>query len=283
MLRIFRLRRKGKSAPVQITLGFLGSGKMASALARGVVAKGAFNAADLIVSDVVAGVADALGKATGARVAKSNGELLGACDAVVLCVKPADALQALREAGSMLREKLVISIVAGVSTKSLESAAGDGARIVRVMPNTPALVGEGAAAYALGSTATDADCEVVERIFRSVGLIVRVKEQLLDAVTGLSGSGPAYVFTVIEALADGGVLMGLPRDLALQLAAQTVAGAATMVRETHQHPATLRDQVTSPGGTTIAGLEALEKAGLRAALIAAVRAATERSGELGAK
>jgi pyrroline-5-carboxylate reductase len=148
------------------------------------------------------------------------------------------------------------------------------------MPNTPALVGEGASAYALGGTATEDDAKLVEKILSGVGLAVRVKESLLDAVTGLSGSGPAHVFTVIEALADGGVLMGLPRDLALKLAAQTVIGAAKMVRETGEHPAVLRDQVASPGGTTIAAIEALEDGGLRSALISAVRAATERSREL---
>jgi pyrroline-5-carboxylate reductase len=264
-------------------LGFLGSGKMASALARGVVASGAFAPADVIVSDVVSAAAEALAKATGAGIARTNAELAAGADHIVLCVKPHDAVNALTDLGPALQGKLIISIVAGLSTKVLEDAAGKGARVIRVMPNTPALVGQGAAAYALGTAATDADAEVVEKLFRSVGLIVRVKEALLDAVTGLSGSGPAYVFTVIEALADGGVLMGLPRDLAIQLAAQTVVGAATMVRETGEHPATLRDQVTSPGGTTIAGLEALEKAGLRSALISAVRVATERSRQLGAK
>jgi len=264
-------------------LAFLGSGKMASALARGVVSSGAFAPGDVIVTDVVRTAAEALAKATGATIAVTNAELAARADHIVLCVKPQDAVSALRELGSAIHGKLIISIVAGLSTTVLEEAAGHGARIVRVMPNTPALVAQGAAAYALGSVATDADAEVVEQLFRSVGLIVRVKEPLLDAVTGLSGSGPAYVFTVIEALADGGVLMGLPRDLALQLAAQTVLGAATMVRETQQHPATLRDQVTSPGGTTIAGLEALEKAGLRSALISGVRAATERSRQLGSK
>jgi pyrroline-5-carboxylate reductase len=266
-----------------MSLGFLGSGKMASALARGVVAGGAFTAGEVVVSDVVGATAEALAKATGGRVARSNAELAAACETIVLCVKPADAVSALREIGAKIDGRLVISIVAGLSTAALEQAAGAGARIIRVMPNTPALVGEGAAAYALGSRATEEDAAVVEKLFSAVGVIVRVKESLLDAVTGLSGSGPAYVFTVIEALADGGVLMGLPRELALQLAAQTVAGAARMVRETGLHPATLRDQVTSPGGTTIAGLEALEKAGFRAALISAVRAATERSRELGAK
>jgi pyrroline-5-carboxylate reductase len=237
----------------------------------------------LFVADVVTAAAEALAKATGAVVAQTNTQLTSASDTIVLCVKPGDAVEALRAVQSALKGKLVVSIVAGLGTKAVEAAAGPGGRVIRVMPNTPALVGEGAAAYALGSAATDQDAELVEKLFGSVGLIVRVKEPLLDAVTGLSGSGPAYVFTVIEALADGAVLMGIPRDVALQLAVQTVAGAAAMVRETKEHPATLRDQVTSPGGTTIAGLEALEKGGLRSALIAAVRAATERSRELGAK
>jgi pyrroline-5-carboxylate reductase len=163
----------------------------------------------------------------------------------------------------------------------LQKAGGEKTRIVRVMPNTPALIHKGAAAYALGHSATDADAEMVEKIFAAVGKVFRVKEEMLDVVTGLSGSGPAYIYVVVEALADAGVLMGLPRELALQLSAQTVAGAAEMVLETGLHPAQLKDQVTSPGGTTIAGLEALEAAGLRSAFLSAVRAATQRSRELG--
>jgi pyrroline-5-carboxylate reductase len=261
-------------------LGFLGAGKMASALVRGVISSGAMKPADIMISDLYAAAAEKLSKATGAAIAPTNAALVEKADAVVLCVKPNDALDALREVSAKLKGKLVISIVAGLDAKSLESAASSGARVIRVMPNTPALVGQGAAAYSLGSTATEDDAILVEKILGGVGLAVRVKESLLDAVTGLSGSGPAYVFTVIEALADGGVLMGLPRDLALKLAVQTVVGAATMVRDTGEHPAVLRDQVASPGGTTIAGLEELESAGLRSALISAVRAATERSRQL---
>jgi pyrroline-5-carboxylate reductase len=165
----------------------------------------------------------------------------------------------------------------------LQEAAGESVRIVRVMPNTPALVGKGAAAYALGATATAADSTLTEKVLGGVGEVVRVKEELLDVVTGLSGSGPAYVYLVIEALSDAGVLMGLPRDLSLKLAAQTVAGSAEMVLQTGKHPAALRDEVTSPGGTTIAGLEALEAGAVRSAFLSAVRAATERARELGAK
>jgi pyrroline-5-carboxylate reductase len=261
-------------------LGFLGSGKMASALAGGVINSGGVKASDVVVSDVFAPAAEKLAKATGAIVAATNSELAEKADAIVLCVKPSDALEAVRGISPKLKGKLVISIVAALDAKSLESAAGPGVRVVRVMPNTPALVGEGASAYSLGSTATEDDARLVEKILSGVGLAVRVKESLLDAVTGLSGSGPAYVFTVIEALADGGVLMGLPRELALKLATQTVIGAARMVRETGEHPGVLRDQVASPGGTTIAAIEALEDGGLRSALISAVRAATERSREL---
>jgi pyrroline-5-carboxylate reductase len=261
-------------------LGFLGAGKMASALVRGVISSGVVKASEVVISDVHAATADKLSKAAGVAVAGTNGALVEKVDALLLCVKPNDALDALREVSAKLKGKLVISIVAGLDSQALESAAGAGVRVVRVMPNTPALVGQGAAAYSMGSSATEGDAVLVEKILRGVGLAVRVKESLLDAVTGLSGSGPAYVFTVIEALADGGVLMGLPRDLALKLAAQTVVGAATMVRDTGDHPALLRDQVTSPGGTTIAGLEELESGGLRSALISAVRAATERSRQL---
>ena len=264
-----------------MTLGFLGSGKMASALARGVVGSGVFAAADVLVADVLVAAAAKLAEVTGARAVAGNRELVEQSDAIVLCVKPLDAVAVLQALGEALDGKLVISIVAGLSTESLQKAATPETRIVRVMPNTPALVHEGAAGYALGASANVGDADVVEKIFGAVGIVVRVREELLDVVTGLSGSGPAFVYLVIEALADGGVLMGLPRDLSLRLAAQTVAGAAKMVRDSDEHPAALRDQVTSPGGTTIAGIEALEANGMRAALIAAVRAATERSREMG--
>lgn len=262
-------------------LGFLGSGKMASALARGVVQSGAFSGDKIIVSDVHKSAATKLAKAVGGHVAASNRELAESCDALLLCVKPADSLNALRGACVPAAGKLIISIVAGLPLHRLEEVTVGAERVVRVMPNTPALIGHGAAAYALGRSATEDDAVLTEKIFGAVGIIVRVKEELLDVVTGLSGSGPAFVYTVIEALADGGVLMGLPRELALKLATQTVFGAAAMVRDTQEHPAVLRDHVTSPGGTTIAGIEALEQHGLRAALMSAVRAATDRSFELG--
>jgi pyrroline-5-carboxylate reductase len=264
-----------------MTLGFIGCGKMASALVGGIVQSGAFPASDIVVSDYLAEAADALASQTGVRALGSNHEVVSASGAIVLCVKPADALRVVETLGAVLDGRLLISIVAGLSIASLQEAAHLGCRIIRVMPNTPALVHKGAAAYALGGTAKPGDAELTEKLFRAVGQIHQVAEKLLDAVTGLSGSGPAYTYLAIEALADGGVLMGLPRALALQLAAQTVAGAAEMVLQSSDHPAALRDAVTSPGGTTAAGLEALEKHAVRGAFIAAVRAATERSRELG--
>jgi len=262
-------------------LGFLGCGKMATALVGGVVHAGVCRASSIFVNDRISAVAEGLAQKTGVKAVADGAKFAGLVNVVVLCVKPADALAALRDLGDALAGKLVISIVAGLSLARLEEAAGSKVRVVRVMPNTPALIHQGAAAFATGSTATDADAALVSKIFSAVGRAVQVKESLLDAVTGLSGSGPAYVYLVIEALADGGVLMGLPRDLALQLAAQTVAGAAGMVLQTGQHPAALKDQVTSPGGTTIAGLEELEGAAVRSAFLSAVRAATERSRQLG--
>jgi pyrroline-5-carboxylate reductase len=176
---------------------------------------------------------------------------------------------------------LLISIAAGVPTAKLEAALPGNARVIRVMPNTPALVGESASGFALGKSATRADGELALRLFSAVGVAFQLKESLLDAVTGLSGSGPAYVYQFIEALSDGGVAAGLPRDVATKLAAQTVLGAAKMVLETGQHPGALKDMVTSPGGTTIEGLHELEKGKLRGTVMSAVRAATEKSKKLG--
>jgi len=266
---------------IDMTFGFIGCGKMASALVKGAVQSGAISPSGIVASDHVRAAADQLAAETGIRIVRENLEVCAGSDAVVLCVKPGDSLGVLREASAALAGKLVISIVAGVTISALQAAAGDAARIIRVMPNTPALVHKGATAFALGRGATEEDAAAAEKLFGSVGTVCRVKEELLDVVTGLSGSGPAYVYLMIEALADGGVLMGLPRDLALQLAAQTVAGSAEMVLQTRQHPAVLRDMVTSPGGTTIAGIEALEAKGMRSALLSAVRAATERARDLG--
>ena len=264
-----------------MNIAFIGSGRMASALVEGILHAKVALPGEILLTDRLQAAAEELARKTGATARAGNAAVAAGADTLVICVKPGDVAAALREAGD-LSGKLVISIAAGVRLRRLCEWARPGARVVRVMPNTPALIGKGAAAYAPAEGVTEEDLAITERIFGAVGIVVRVKEELLDAVTGLSGSGPAFVYTVIEALADGGVLMGLPREIAAQLAAQTVLGAAAMVLQTGGHPAQLRDQVTSPGGTTIAGLEALEEAGLRAALIGAVRAATERSGELGA-
>jgi pyrroline-5-carboxylate reductase len=263
-------------------LGFIGSGKMATALVQGAVSSRAFAREEILVCDAVPGVAEKLAVAAEVSAVVTNEQLAQGVGALVLCVKPVDALEALRALRPNIAGKLVVSIVAGLPVAALQEAAGSEARVVRVMPNTPALIHRGAAAYALGRTATPDDAALTEKLFGAVGLIVRVKEELLDVVTGLSGSGPAYVYLVIEALSDAGVLMGLPRDLSLKLAAQTVTGAAEMVLETGRHPAALRDEVTSPGGTTIAGIEALEAGAVRSAFFQAVRAATERARELGA-
>ena len=264
-------------------LGFLGSGKMATALAGGVLKAGAFPPEEIAVTDCAPAAAKALAEKFQLRSVATNAELVSWADTIILCVKPGDALPALRALRNELGGKLLISIAAGLTLASLQESAGPGVRVIRVMPNTPALIHKGAAAHALGKTARNADGEPAEKIFSAVGNVFRVKEELLDAVTGLSGSGPAYVYIIVEALSDAGVLMGLPRDLSLQLAARTVAGAGEMVLQTGLHPAVLKDMVTSPGGTTIAGIEALERAGIRSALLGAVRAATLRAREMNAE
>lgn len=267
-----------------LRLGLIGCGKMGGALLHGIEKSMGKSGLAIALSDVVPAAVVALQKAIGGKAMSGTAEeVAGAADVVILAVKPGE-MRALCTALSRVKgSRLFLSIAAGLPLADLENWLGGKQRVIRAMPNTPALVGQGAAAFSRGSRASEEDAALAGKILGSVGLAEEVPEKLLDAVTGLSGSGPAYVYTVIEALADGGVLMGLPRSAALQLAAQTVAGAAKMVLETGRHPAALRDEVTSPGGTTIAGLEQLEAHGLRKALLKAVRAASERSKELGGR
>ena len=265
-------------------LGLIGCGKMGGALLEGVIKAKLVKASQVAVCDVHGPSAAALQKKhPGLKVLAGGVEVIKASDTVILAVKPKDMETLLRSAAENAGKKtegvLFLSIAAGITLSHLQSWLEGVPRIIRVMPNTPAQIGLGYSAFARATGVADA--EVARRILGAVGLVDEVDEKLLDAITGLSGSGPAYVFTVIESLADAGVLMGLGRDAALRAAAQTVAGAAQMVIQTGELPAKLRDAVTSPGGTTIAGLEQLEAHGLRNALIQAVRKATERSRELG--
>jgi pyrroline-5-carboxylate reductase len=255
---------------------------MARALAGGFVRAGLVTPERCVASDAAPAALEQFAAAVpGATTVAQNALVVRDALAVFLAVKPQTMPALLAELQGQWTDKhLVISIAAGVTLATLEKGLAP-ARLVRVMPNTPCLVGQSASAFALGPRATDDDAGLVEKLLSSVGRSFRVPEKLLDAVTGLSGSGPAYIYLVIEALSDGGVLMGLPRDVATALAAQTVLGAATMVLSTGEHPRILADRVTSPGGTTIAGLKALEAGGLRATLIQAVEAATHRATELG--
>ncbi len=260
--------------------GFIGAGKMATALVQGMIRGGVAEPAAIAAYDPVASCTKSLG-ALGVKVLGSNLDVAASSDVLVLAVKPQAIPGVLSELQPVVGvSHLVISIAAGVPMATLAAGLGPEPRLARVMPNTPALVGEGAAGFSLGATATVDDEALVRRCFGAVGRAFRVPEALLDAVTGLSGSGPAFVYLVIEAMSDGGVRAGLPREVATVLAAQTVLGAAKMVLETGLHPGVLKDQVTSPGGTTIAGLHALERGGARAAFLDAVDAAVRRSGEL---
>jgi len=265
-----------------LTIGFLGAGKMATALARGFLRAGLVAAEAMIASDPSEAARAAFSKETGARTSRINADVISAASVLVLAVKPDQVAGLLAEIRSLLTDQhLLLSIAAGVPLARLEAGLPPGARVVRVMPNTPALVGASATAFALGHAASAEDGVLAQELFSSVGMAFSVKEPLLDAVTGLSGSGPAYVCMFIEGLSDGGVAAGLPRDLATKLAAQTVLGTARMILETGLHPGVLKDGVASPGGTTIEGLHELEKGALRAALMNAVRAAAEKSRKLG--
>jgi pyrroline-5-carboxylate reductase len=263
-------------------LGFLGAGNMAAALIKGLLHGGVLPPERIVASDVKAERLEQLHSAHGIRTTMDNHALMRESDVLVLAVKPQVVDKVLTEIGGDVRpDQLVVSVAAGVPIEALEGRLAKGARVVRAMPNTPATVQAGATAIAGGAHASVDDLRVARELFEAVGRVVILDEGLLDAVTGLSGSGPAYVMLIIEALADGGVKVGLHRDTALLLAAQTVFGSARLLLETGEHPGRLKDMVTSPGGTAIAGLHTLESGALRKTLIDAVEAATKRAAELG--
>ena len=264
-------------------LGIIGCGKMATALVQGAVRAGLVAAKDVTGFSPTEKSREAFATATGGSTVLSAAEVVAASEVILLATKPYDIARVMEAAGKDAggEPRLMISVAAGITLATLEAVSPENLRVIRSMPNTPSVVGQGAAAYCLGSRARAEDAMVAKAFFSAVGLAIEVPEKLMDAVVGLSGSGPAYIYLVIEAMADGGVLGGIPRADALRLAAQTVAGAAAMVIESGQHPALLKDQVTSPGGTTSTALATLESHGVRSAFIEAVRAATQKSIALG--
>ncbi len=264
------------------TIGFIGAGNMAGALIRGLIRAG-LPPAQIRATDTDSAKTAALARELSIGQEIDGVSVVAGSDVIVLALKPGLVCSVAQDLASSASDKLWISVAAGVTTSQLEDALGSQSRVVRAMPNTPALVGQGATALCGGSRATDQDLQLAEVLLSAAGITARVSEGMMDAVTGLSGSGPAFVMMIIEAMTDGAVRSGLPRPLAQTLAAQTVKGAAVMLQETGKHPGELKDMVTSPAGTTIAGVEALEAAGLRSALIAGVTAAAHRSRELSGK
>lgn len=255
---------------------------MATALVKGAIGSGVVDAGDVIGVARTEASREAFSETTGGRNSADIAEVVSESDVLLLATKPHDLPTVLKAGGfGKFPEKLLVSVVAGVTLETMDGLTGNACRIVRTMPNTPSLVGKGATGFCLGSRCEDKDRDAVKAILDAVGISVEVPEKLINAVTGVSGSGPAYIFLVIEAMADGGVRAGLPRADAIRLAAQTVGGAAEMVLSTGQHPAMLKDMVTSPGGTTITGVAALEERGVRSAFISAVAAAAARAEELG--
>ena len=263
-------------------LGFIGGGTMAAALVKGLLNAKVVPPAEITVSDVKEDRLTMLAETHGVKTTTDNHELVRTCDVIVLSVKPQVIDKVLGTiANDVKASHLVVSVAAGVPISAMEGRLPEGTHVVRSMPNTPATALAGATAISAGTHATEEDLETAHALFSAVGRVVTLDESLLDAVTGLSGSGPAYVMLMIEALADGGVKVGLHRDTALLLAAQTVYGSAKLLLETGEHPGRLKDMVTSPGGTAIAGLHTLESGGLRRTLIDAVEAATNRAITLG--
>lgn len=274
--------KQNSKVPPDMAVGFIGAGRMAQAMARGFISAGIIQAGNITASDTDPRMLNYMKKDLGVNVTESNKEVVQKSRMIVLAVKPNVVSPVLREVSNTVsKEKLVVSIAAGIPIADIEKLLPEGSKVIRVMPNTPALVQAAASVLAPGRAVDDNDTELVIELLRCFGIAEPGSEKLLDAVTGLSGSGPAYAFTAIEALSDGGVKMGLPRDLATKLAAQTLLGAAKMVLETGKHPGQLKDEVCSPGGTTIAAMHKLERGGFRASLIDAVEAATLRAKELG--
>lgn len=264
-------------------IGLLGAGRMAQALAGGLLKAGLRKADQMLASDPIEAARSAFATATRVRTTPDNIEVVGFARTLILCIKPSQVSGLLSQiAPAVDSSHLILSIAAGVTLDHLASRLPPRTRLIRAMPNTPAMVGEGAIAFSPGPHVTAADADLARGLFGAIGWAAAVPETMMDAVTGLSGSGPAFVFLMAEALSDGGVASGLPRDLATRLAAQTLAGAARMILSTGQHPGALKDMVTSPGGTTIEGLQVLEQAGVRGALIGAVRAAADKSRRISA-
>jgi len=264
------------------SVGFIGGGQMSSALVKGMLAAGLVSAGQVHCSDASEAQLGPLAS-LGIHTTTDNKALVSACKIVILAVKPHIVPIVLKEVSSLVtKEHLIVSVAAGVTIASIAELLPEGTRVVRTMPNTPALAGAGATAFAPGPSATKEDSETVRALFQSVGVAHALPEKSLDAVTGVSGSGPAYVFAFIEAMADGGVRAGLPRDVAQSLAGQTVFGAAKLLMESGKHPGQLKDAVASPGGTTIAAIHELEKGGFRGIVMNAVVAAADRATALSA-
>ena len=257
-------------------LGFLGVGAMGGAILSGAVKSGVVKAEDIYVYDVIPELNEKYEK-MGCNVAGGPKDLANSVDILLSCVKPQYAKEALAELGKEMNGKAMISIMAGLTTDSIRKMTGGKFRLLRLMPNTPAMVNEGAFAMDSGTDFTDEEKAFAEKIFSSIGIVEWMPENLIDTACGLSGAGPAYIYLVIEAMADGGVAKGLPRKTAMNLAAQTVLGAAKMVLETGEHPGVLKDAVCSPGGTTIAGVAKLEENGFRHAIMSAIEAAVAKS------
>lgn len=260
-------------------IGWVGCGNMGGAILHGALESGVISKDDAIVYDIKEEMMDKA-KGWGAALGESDADVCGKCDIVLLAVKPQQAKEALAQCGEALDGKALISIVAGVTVERLRGMISGNARILRVMPNTPAMVFEGAFALCADNDLASEEMAAAEELFRSIGVVEKVPETLIDAVCGLSGGGPAYVAMFIEAMADGGVKQGLPRATAYRLAAQTCLGTAKMILDMDIHPGQLKDMVTSPGGTTIEGCEALEKGGMRGTVIECINVATEKSKQL---
>lgn len=262
-------------------IGFIGAGVMGETMVKAYLAAGE-DEKSILVCDHKAERLEYFHNTYGVQTTLKNEEVAEKCETVVLAVKPQNLDEVVEHCAAAFhtKKKLLISILAGVTTLKLEQLFPGGTKVLRVVPNTPALVGAGAIAMSVGKYAKDEDVELANTIFGAMGRIAVLPEKMLNAVTGLSGSGPAFVALIIEALVDGGVMAGLPRDVAMKLALDTVAGTVILLEETQMHPAQLKDQVTSPGGTTIYGMMQMERGGVRGIIMDTVLAATKRAGEL---